>query len=271
METKLIAADIATSAGVATVVTTSKNPENIFHIIEYVLSAETSTPTLSSPIPPDGPQTPPADPNPNNPQPPTLTRPPHTLFLPSTSPLSDLKSWTSHTLSPAGSVVVDVGAYRVLSRRDSGGRLLAAGVLAVQGSFASGQAVRILVRHHPAGTGVGFQSMDSAAVLLDSLSPVSPQDSPGITRPSTPKIMPESMASSVSSIDQLSRQASLVSITDAAQRVTVPPTVRELEEQSLNQDVDATDAEWEHTEVGRGLANYNSAEIRKVRGSKRSA
>ncbi|KAF8321782.1 glutamate 5-kinase [Clavulina sp. PMI_390] len=278
METKLIAAEIATSAGVSTVITTSKHPENIFHIIEYALSTApgTSTPAMS---PTSGAQsraaTPPPDPNPNNPQLPTLTRPPHTLFLPSASPLSDLKSWTSHTLAPAGSVIVDMGAYRVLSRRDSGGRLLAAGVLAVQGSFASGQAVRILVRQHPAGTTGSFQSMDSAATILDSL-PLQPNSSlpvdtsPTVSRPITPMIIPESMSSSISSIDNISRQASLISISEAAHRVTIPPTVAELEEGSSHHDPEGTDAEWEHIEVGRGLANYNSVEIRKVRGAKSS-
>ena len=35
METKLIAAEIATAAGVSTVICSSKYPENIFGIIEY--------------------------------------------------------------------------------------------------------------------------------------------------------------------------------------------------------------------------------------------
>lgn len=260
METKLIAAEIATSAGVATVITSSKRPENIFHIIEYVLASEKNTSAQSSPSS-GGSNTPP-DPNPNNPPAPIVSRPPHTLFLPSASPLSDLKSWTSHTLTPAGSVIVDSGAYRVLSRRDSGGRLLAAGVLAVHGSFASGQAVRILVRKHP----LGSQGLDAAASLLDSRSPLV---SPTVTRPSTPKLLPESLSSSISTIDQLSRQASLVSIVEGSQRVVVPPTVQELKESSPSSDIDAADGEWEHIEVGRGLANYNSAEIRKVRGCKR--
>lgn len=259
METKLIAAEIATSAGVATVITSSKRPENIFHIIEYVLASENNTLIQSSsPTESDNPP----DPNLNNPPAPIMLRPPHTLFLPSASPLSDLKAWTSHTLAPVGSVIIDSGAYRVLSRRDSGGRLLAAGVLAVQGSFASGQAVRILVRKHP----LGFQSLDTPAFLLDTRSPLV---SPSGTRPSTPKLLPELLSSSMSSMDPLSRQASLASIAEGSQCVVVPATVQELEEASPSNDTDATDSEWEHVEVGRGLANYNSVEIRKVRGCKR--
>uniref|UniRef100_A0A8H8CMM3 Glutamate 5-kinase n=1 Tax=Psilocybe cubensis TaxID=181762 RepID=A0A8H8CMM3_PSICU len=110
METKLIAAEIATAAGVTTVITTSQSPQNVFKIIDRV-----------------------------------LPRPPHTLFLASPTPLRDLKAWTRNTLNPSGSVVVDGGAYEVLAKRESGGRLLAVGVLGVVGVFAAGQAVRVVV------------------------------------------------------------------------------------------------------------------------------
>uniref|UniRef100_A0A8H7Y038 Aspartate/glutamate/uridylate kinase domain-containing protein n=1 Tax=Psilocybe cubensis TaxID=181762 RepID=A0A8H7Y038_PSICU len=110
METKLIAAEIATAAGVTTVITTSQSPQNVFKIIDRV-----------------------------------LPRPPHTLFLASPTPLRDLKAWTRNTLNPSGSVVVDGGAYGVLAKRESGGRLLAVGVLGVVGVFAAGQAVRVVV------------------------------------------------------------------------------------------------------------------------------
>jgi len=123
METKLIAAEISTAAGVTTVITSSKHPGNIFEIIEYdmyVTRAETTNRTK-------------------------LPRPPHTVFTASSEPVRDLKSWTSHTLNPSGSVVITAGAYHILSKKDSGGRLLAAGVVSVIGVFAAGQAVRIVV------------------------------------------------------------------------------------------------------------------------------
>ena len=47
---------------------------------------------------------------------------------------------------PRRGVIIDSDAYAVLSRRESGGRPLPVGVLGVRGSFASGQAVRILIR-----------------------------------------------------------------------------------------------------------------------------
>ncbi|GAW06690.1 glutamate 5-kinase [Lentinula edodes] len=129
METKIIAAEIATGAGVTTVITSSKRPENIFAILEYhdSLKSLSSEPSDEETLIPS-------------------TRPPHTVFMPSLVPMRDLKAWTSHTLFPAGSVVIDSGAHRVLSKRESGGRLLAAGVIGVMGSFASGQAVRIVIR-----------------------------------------------------------------------------------------------------------------------------
>ncbi|KAL1741360.1 Aspartate/glutamate/uridylate kinase [Schizophyllum fasciatum] len=170
METKLIAADIATAAGVTTIITSSKNPKNIVDIVNYhrasrrstrsgtatplhestrsrEASANPSTTTASPSVPSSEPC--PSDASPFSILPP---RPPHTVFLPSPAPIRDLKAWTSHTLYPAGSVVVDYGAYRVLARRDSGGRLLPAGVLGVIGRFASGQAVRIVVPHPATAT-----------------------------------------------------------------------------------------------------------------------
>lgn len=134
METKIIAAEIATGAGVTTIITSSKRPENMFDIIEYHSAMKETIPTSDAPLEvPKGVSTP-------------IRRPPHTVFMPSVAPTRDLKAWTSHTLFPAGSVVIDSGAHRVLSRRESGGRLLAAGVLGVMGAFASGQAVRIVIR-----------------------------------------------------------------------------------------------------------------------------
>lgn len=56
------------------------------------------------------------------------------------------KWWILHGLHSAGAITIDQGAFQALTRRESGGRLLPAGVLKVEGSFASLQAVRIIVR-----------------------------------------------------------------------------------------------------------------------------
>lgn len=124
METKLIAAEIATAAGVTTSICSSQNPKNVCGIIEYHNTRLGKAPESSR----------------------KTERPPHTVFTPAANPVRDLKSWVSHTLHPAGSVVIDAGAYRVLSKRTSGGRLLPAGVIGAFGDFSSGQAVRICVK-----------------------------------------------------------------------------------------------------------------------------
>ncbi|KAL0065841.1 Glutamate 5-kinase [Marasmius tenuissimus] len=218
METKIIAAEIATGAGVSTIITSSKRPENIFSIIEYHNSMKQ---TLTPEIPAH------SSTETTSRSPPELQRPPHTLFVPSPAPMTDMKSWTAHTLFPAGSVVIDGGAWRVLSRRESGGRLLAAGVLGTIGAFASGQAVRIVVLKEP-----GSVSLDAQEGSYSAYS----------TRPSSPTSQGESEA--------LSRSAS-------SGDLTAPPE----DEQLSDADV---------VEVGRGLANYNSVQISRVKGNNSS-
>jgi len=78
METKLIAAEIATAAGVSTIITSSRNPASLFAILEYHGSTPGSGSSGANPI----------------------TRPLHTLFMPSTTPLRDLKAWNWHILTP---------------------------------------------------------------------------------------------------------------------------------------------------------------------------
>ncbi|KAJ7935221.1 glutamate 5-kinase [Mycena leptocephala] len=216
METKLIAAEIATGAGVTTIILSSKNPENIFSIIEYhnLRKSAPGTPTES----PSGPTSPAVERS--DPDTPTLVRPPHTVFTASTLPMRDLKSWTSHTLFPAGS---------------SGGRLLAAGVHGVMGAFASGQAVRIVIRRRTEGSGPD----ESAARMHASLE----------TQPVTPALVAaSSMSSSIVSLEPLSRSASYTNLAEVGYN-----PADEINEADV-------------IEVGRGLANYNSAQILKVKG-----
>jgi glutamate 5-kinase len=237
METKLIAAEIATETGVTTIITSSKQPENIFGIIEYHNSLKLASARSSNPESHD--------------TSPTIARPPHTVFEPSSAPLRDLKSWTSHTLFPSGTVVIDAGAHHVLSRRESGGRLLPAGVLEVVGAFASGQAVRIAIRRPTDGD----HSEDPEAARTSYLSGMA------TTRAGTPTLLAAaSMTSSISSLDPLSNSMASTRLSYTTQ---TPEDDHVL--------VDKTDANgaWEEVEVGRGLANYNSAQIAKLKGLNR--
>jgi glutamate 5-kinase len=218
METKLIAAEIATAAGVSTIITSSRHPASLFAILEYHSATSGSSSNGTNPI----------------------TRPLHTLFTPSTTPVRDLKAWTRHTLTPAGAVIIDPGAHSVLSRRESGGRLLAVGVLGVRGAFASGQAVRILVRKKTAGT----ISDDIEAAREEYVRGIAP------TQPGTPVA------------------TDIVCGSDGTEGV--PQALPLPVEDAVFVEKDVVDnGQWEVEEVGRGLANYNSAQVDKVKGLNR--
>ncbi|KAJ8463537.1 hypothetical protein ONZ45_g17546 [Pleurotus djamor] len=219
METKIIAAEIATAAGVTTIITSSKKPENVLKIIEYHNAVRAiDSPNLLE-----------AASNTNQGLSGTSTpvRPIHTVFTPSTSPMRDLKAWTRHTLNPAGSVVIDSGAHHVLSRKESGGRLLAAGVVEVIGAFASGQAVKIVIRKPVEGATQETPDKSAYSRALQA------------TRPSTPTHTDSSEAPPLSSVED--------------DLILVPKT------ESENNAGDVV-------EVGRGLANYNSEQISRVKG-----
>ncbi|KAF9266897.1 glutamate 5-kinase [Marasmius fiardii PR-910] len=169
METKIIAAEIATGAGASTIITSSKRPENIFSILEYHSAQKPSSPTIPQAGATLG-------------SPAEFVRPPHTIFMPSPNPMTDMKSWTAHTLSPAGSLVIDGGAHRVLSRRESGGRLLPVGVIGVIGAFASGQAVRILIMKEPGSSSADVQEASYSAHSTRPSSPAGQGESAALSR-----------------------------------------------------------------------------------------
>ncbi|MBW0471983.1 hypothetical protein O181_011698 [Austropuccinia psidii MF-1] len=73
------------------------------------------------------------------------TKPLYTSFLPQNTPLTSRKSWVAHGLVPKGSVVINKGTYRAISRKSIGGRLLPDDVVHVYGTFAVAQAVNIMV------------------------------------------------------------------------------------------------------------------------------
>jgi glutamate 5-kinase len=64
-----------------------------------------------------------------------------TWFAPTAAPRSAWKSFVAGGLAPAGAIGIDAGAIRALR---AGASLLPAGVRSVQGSFARGDAVRVL-------------------------------------------------------------------------------------------------------------------------------
>ncbi len=101
MATKISAAAIATNAGVRTVITQGKTPENISHI----LAGEAIG----------------------------------TQFQPHPRPHNARKHWIAHALVPIGKLILDDGAAKAITKL--GKSLLAAGITAVEGDFQSQEAV----------------------------------------------------------------------------------------------------------------------------------
>ncbi|MCJ1227616.1 hypothetical protein MMC12_004272 [Toensbergia leucococca] len=143
MSTKIVAARLATSAGVTTVIARSSNPGNIVNIIKHAQAFK--HPQSESPnLPP----TPAEDQQPlsrsisslylDTPPKPPL----HTRFLPDPHPIRDRSFWLLHGLAPHGTVYIDEGAHRALA--DKAG-LLPVGVIDVEGHFAQQEAVRLVV------------------------------------------------------------------------------------------------------------------------------
>jgi glutamate 5-kinase len=136
MSTKIVAAKLATAAGVTTVITKSTKPSNIYSIVQYAealkASRRQSTTDLTQAT--EGPGT-------NG-----VTLPPHpplhTRFLPSNHPIRDRHFWLLHGLAPHGTLYVDRGAATALHNNRAG--LLPVGIVEVDGNFAQQECVRIV-------------------------------------------------------------------------------------------------------------------------------
>lgn len=143
MSTKIVAARLAGSAGVTTVITRSSNPGNIVNILSYVQAQK----RLSNP--PPLPQTPATEDDvlsksTSSLQPDGILTPPpiHTRFLPDPHPIRDRSFWLLHGLAPHGTVFIDEGAHRAVARKAG---LLPSGIIDVEGQFAQSEAVRLVV------------------------------------------------------------------------------------------------------------------------------
>lgn len=167
--------------------------------------------------------------------------------------------------------------------------MLPAGVVRVEGPFASHQAVKLVVRRRKRvpvlKTAASRESLDASDTSL----PPSPRTSisqdvspPMGPQPSTPTIHPAmSLSSSIASLDPLSRSVPpSPAITALAEKLSTTSIdssqagvklVHELAvargEKSERTSVEVD--EWEEEEVGKGLAHYNSVEIDRIKGMKR--
>ncbi|KAG0735894.1 hypothetical protein G6F57_001381 [Rhizopus arrhizus] len=116
MATKLVAAELATAAGVTTFISNGSKPKNILNIIESINNGNLSDAPL------------------------------HTRFIAKNNPLLDRKWWIQYGLHTAGIVYVDEGAANAILLPKLKSSLFAAGIVDVEGSFVAHQAVDIILR-----------------------------------------------------------------------------------------------------------------------------
>ena len=144
MSTKIVAARLATSAGVTTVITRSSKPGNIVEIVDYVQASKQATISFASSFSTDPTDTPLSSSTVSSFQPEAAaSKPPlHTRFLPDPHPIRDRSFWLLHGLAAHGTIFIDDGAHRALSSKAG---LFPVGIVKVEGTFSQQEAVRIVV------------------------------------------------------------------------------------------------------------------------------
>ena len=158
MSTKIVAARLATSAGVTPIITRASNPGNILNIVKYLQSRNEYNRRSN---PSSQPQTP----GPHTDEEGDLSNfisslalsdtsaskptPKHTRFLPNPRPIRDRSFWLLHGLAPHGTIFIDEGAHRALCSKAG---LLPVGIVDVEGHFAQQEAVRLVVKRQAHST-----------------------------------------------------------------------------------------------------------------------
>ncbi|OBT46884.1 glutamate 5-kinase [Pseudogymnoascus sp. WSF 3629] len=246
MSTKIVAARLASSAGVTTIIASSAHPQNIFPIVSYTqtlglprnksltaLSAlntpASRSPGCSSPSP--------FDPS-NLPE-----RPPHTRFSPSRHPIRDRSFWLLHGLAPHGTIYIDAGAHRALSNKAG---LLPVGIVDVDGTFGQQEAVRIVVVERITPVTPARSVAEEAEAAVDGAAAATTSAGDGLAHTYTQTPPTGTPPTST----PLSAPITALPIHTHRRSSTPPPSL------------------WRGTplEVGRALVNYSSAEIARIKG-----
>jgi glutamate 5-kinase len=145
MGTKIVAARLATAAGVTTVITRSDKPGNIASIVRYAEAQKSAARSMeaSGELLPREPSVQ-VTPIVNGTSTPKLAEPGlpplHTRFLPDPQPIRDRYFWLLHGLAPHGTIYVDAGAHTALMNKAG---LLPVGVVDVEGNFGQQECVRV--------------------------------------------------------------------------------------------------------------------------------
>ncbi|KAG0222045.1 glutamate 5-kinase [Mortierella sp. GBAus27b] len=140
MITKLIAADLATAAGVTTVISRGSNPQRIFQIIaQPIHHTRSASPKSESKGDSEVADT-------SRSSSPETQLPLHTRFIAKDNPMVDRKWWILHGLHAAGTIYIDHGAYKAITNASQKSSLFAAGIVDCKGSFVAQQSVRVVYR-----------------------------------------------------------------------------------------------------------------------------
>ena len=154
MATKIVAARLATAAGVTTVITRSSKPGNIPAILAHAEAHRTDDASSSSSSGDEptenennepAPSSASADPQPSSSEAQSQIKEPvplHTRFLPDPHPIRDRYFWILHGLQARGTLYIDQGAAAALASKAG---LLPVGIVDVDGSFHQQEAVKIVV------------------------------------------------------------------------------------------------------------------------------
>ncbi|KAL9098603.1 MAG: hypothetical protein Q9163_005766 [Psora crenata] len=142
MSTKIVAARLATSVGVTTVITRASNPGNIIDIVGYLQAQKHGSNPLSIPSVPAEMEVNHSTSTPSQLDCVSKRPPPHTRFLPDPQPIRDRSFWLLYGLAPHGTIYIDEGAHRALIAKAG---LLPVGVIDVEGQFGQHDAVRLVV------------------------------------------------------------------------------------------------------------------------------
>lgn len=165
MSTKIVAARLATSAGVTTVITRASSPGNIGKIAQHIEASKSPASLLTQAN--NSTEDPQQQQQQQQSSEDTLARstaslqsldfaaarrqvPLHTRFLPSPHPIRDRSFWILHGLKPHGDVYIDTGCYKALLNKAG---LLPVGVVDVEGTFSGHECVRLLVVEKNVGGG----------------------------------------------------------------------------------------------------------------------
>ena len=232
MSTKIVAAKLATAAGVTTVISKSSKPGNVLSIVKFLEEKKAQQrfwgpETNGIPIEEQErvPTTPGMQPSENAPL--------HTRFLPLDKPIGDRRFWLLHGLRPHGTVYIDPGATRAL--QDKAG-LLPVGIIDVDGAFAQQECVRLVevAKRRPA-----LQTSPSQLSL--------------------PKT-------------ELAHHNVSIAVDGPARIIRTPssPSLAHLRGKSTEHFVAPSVADPTAREIGRAIVNYSAAEVRRIAGLRSS-